>query len=72
MRLDKKNAIKKASRIPEKTLLMLTFCGGFLGTYFAMKYQRHKTKHWQFHAMVIATSILWWILLPIAWICWKQ
>lgn len=45
---DKQKAIRKQYRIPEKTLFMLAFLGGSLGTTLGMNVFRHKTKHWYF------------------------
>lgn len=64
MILDKKKSIIKAWRIPERTLLMLTFFGGFVGTCLAMKYVRHKTKHWQFYIVTIFSAFVWLFGLP--------
>lgn len=59
MYLDKQKAIEKAWRIPEGNLLMCCFAGGFLGTYWGVKYARHKSKHWQFHTAIIVSAFLW-------------
>lgn len=64
MYLDKQKSKQNVWRIPESNLLFLCLCGGFLGTYLAMKYARHKTKHWQFHAAVIGGAFIWLIALP--------
>lgn len=45
MGLDKYFAIKDMYRIREKNLLFLAIIGGATGSYLAMKYFRHKTKH---------------------------
>lgn len=42
--IDKKQAIYRGKRISEKTLLFLSFIGGAVGGYLAMKIHRHKTK----------------------------
>lgn len=64
MYADKQKSIQNAWRIPESNLLILALSGGFLGTYLGMKYQRHKTKHWQFHTVVILSAFLWLLALP--------
>lgn len=64
MYLDKQKSIRKTWRIPESNLIFLCLSGGFLGTYIAMKYIRHKTKHWQFHAAVIVSAMIWLLALP--------
>lgn len=55
---DKARAKKKKWRIPEKTLLCLSFFGGAPGGYAAMLVTRHKTAHWYFHAVNLA-GIAW-------------
>ncbi|WP_204354410.1 DUF1294 domain-containing protein [Mannheimia varigena] len=61
---DKQKARKKEWRVPEVTLLSFCFLGGTIGTYLAMKYFRHKTQHWYFHATVIFATFAWLIGLP--------
>ena len=48
MGIDKKRAIRKEWRIPEKTLFLFCLLGGGLGSTFGMYTFRHKTKHWYF------------------------
>ena len=48
MYVDKQKAIHHAYRIPEKTLFMVSFLGGSLGTWAGMYRFRHKTRHWYF------------------------
>lgn len=48
MGLDKKRAINRQWRIPEKTLFMASIIGGSVGTLIGMYLFRHKTKHWYF------------------------
>ena len=55
---DKKKAQKGAWRVPEATLLLLSFIGGGAGGYLAMHLARHKTKKWYFH-LVNIIGILW-------------
>ncbi|EFX91224.1 hypothetical protein HMPREF0027_1721 [Actinobacillus ureae ATCC 25976] len=64
MYADKQKSRNKAWRVPESNLFFLCFSGGFIGTFLAMKYIRHKTKHWQFHAAVIISGLFWVIALP--------
>lgn len=45
---DKRRAVRKAYRIPEKTLFLIALLGGSLGTTLGMEKFRHKTKHWYF------------------------
>ncbi len=48
MAVDKKRAINKQWRIPEKTLFMCSLLGGSIGTWAGMYAFHHKTKHWYF------------------------
>ena len=62
-KISKKNRVEL--RIPEKTLLMLSFFGGALGGSLAMSLFRHKTKHWYFVA-INAVGLLWQVGAVIA------
>ncbi|WGE90338.1 DUF1294 domain-containing protein [Actinobacillus genomosp. 1] len=64
MYADKQKSVNKTWRVPESNLFFLCFVGGFIGTFLAMKYIRHKTKHWQFHAAVIISGLFWIIGVP--------
>ena len=46
-------------RVPERTLTLLAFCGGFLGAALGMALCRHKTKHAKFLILVPLAVILW-------------
>lgn len=48
MGIDKSRARRKAFRIPEKTLFLLSLLGGSIGAWAGMYVFRHKTKHWYF------------------------
>ncbi|WP_419726962.1 DUF1294 domain-containing protein [Terrisporobacter petrolearius] len=48
MNIDKKKAIKKAYRIPEKNLFFICVLGGSLGMLIGMYKFHHKTKHNKF------------------------
>ena len=56
--VDKKRAVKKKRRIPEKTLITFSLLGGATGGYLAMHFKRHKTKHWYFHLFHII-GLIW-------------
>jgi len=45
---DKRAAIKDRCRVQEKTLFLIAFLWGAIGTYASMMLFRHKTKHWYF------------------------
>jgi uncharacterized membrane protein YsdA (DUF1294 family) len=61
---DKRKAINGKWRIPEATLLGLSFFGGAVGGLFAMTLFRHKTKHWYFWAVNIIALIIH-IAIPV-------
>ncbi len=61
---DKKKAKQGAWRVPEKVLLGLGFLGGGIGALLAMKFLRHKTKHWYFWAVNIA-GLVWQLALVV-------
>jgi uncharacterized membrane protein YsdA (DUF1294 family) len=48
MGIDKKKAIKHQYRIQEKTLWLVAWFGGAVGTTIGMQVYRHKTKHVSF------------------------
>lgn len=49
--VDKRAAIKKSWRIPEKDLHMLEFLGGWIGAFFGQKIFRHKTAKKSYQTM---------------------
>lgn len=59
--IDKRRAIRGAYRIPERTLIALSFAGGALGGLVAMRLVRHKTRKWYF-----AWGLPLFLLLQIA------
>ena len=52
MAVDKTNAMRKARRIPEITLLLIAALGGSLGEWLGMASLHHKTKHKKFLILV--------------------
>lgn len=50
--IDKRRAVKRRWRIPEKTLLGAAMLGGGLGALSGMCLFHHKTKHWKFRILV--------------------
>lgn len=56
--IDKRAAIKKAWRIPEKKLHLLEFLGGWLGALIAQKLLRHKTNKKSFQNMFLLMIFL--------------
>lgn len=67
MFIDKKRAIKKKYRIPEKNLFLVALIGGSLGTTLGMEMFRHKTRHWYFKwgmpLLLIIQLILAWLVV---------
>lgn len=64
MGIDKQRAIKKEWRIKERTLLLIAFLGGGIGSLIGMKVFRHKTKHVKFTLLIpiaaVLTIFLWY------------
>lgn len=46
-------------RVPERTLILLSFLGGCIGAALGMVLCRHKTKHAKFLILVPLSLILW-------------
>lgn len=63
MGIDKHRAIKKAWRIPERTLFMVAFLGGGIGVFIGMHTFHHKTKHIKFIVLFPFAAILYILLL---------
>lgn len=67
MFIDKKRAIKKKYRIPEKNSFLVALIGGSLGTTLGMEMFRHKTRHWYFKwgmpLLLIIQLILAWLMV---------
>lgn len=60
--VDKHKAKAKQLRIPEKTLLLVAFIGGGIGTAIGMKTFRHKTKHPKFTILVPLSAIIFIVI----------
>lgn len=58
MFIDKKKAERGAWRISEKTLILITMFGGWIGTFSGMKLFRHKTKKPKFSVGIPVIMIL--------------
>lgn len=56
---DKIKAKAHKWRIPEKALLGLCLIGGFAGGFLGMEIFRHKTRHWYFYGIIIASLLIW-------------
>ncbi len=62
---------KGGRRVPERTLIALSFCGGCIGALFGMFLLWHKTKHVRFRILVPFSTLIWaagitaWILFAL-------
>lgn len=68
---DKQRAIRQQWRIPERTLLLLSLLGGFIGTHLGRQHFRHKTQRWYFSLTVIISAILW-LVFPTCYFLYKR
>ena len=59
MGIDKRKAVKRAWRIPERTLIILAFLGGGIGSLLGMYFFRHKTKHMKFVILLPTAAVLY-------------
>lgn len=66
MYVDKTKAKKKAWRIPEKTLFLVSVLGGSIGIWMGMYIFHHKTKHLRF---VIGVPMIILIQIMICLYC---
>ena len=67
---DKQRAIRQQWRIPERTLLLLSLLGGFIGIHLGRQHFRHKTQRWYFSLTVIISAILW-LVFPTCYFLYK-
>lgn len=58
LRLDKRAATRGTRHIRERTLLILVWLGGFVGTWAAMHIAHHKTRKWRFRVAPWAALVL--------------
>lgn len=71
MGLDKHKARKKLWRIPEKTLFLIAFLGGSLGSILGMQVFRHKTRHTSFRLGMPAILLLQFLLFYFLHTLWS-
>lgn len=62
---DKWKARRNQWRVPEHTLLALTFAGGGVGALLGMRVFHHKTRKTKFRLGVPAALLLWVLLLGV-------
>ncbi|WP_209797250.1 DUF1294 domain-containing protein [Clostridium moniliforme] len=63
MLIDKEKAKKHKWRIPENTLIFIALIGGSIGSFIAMNFFRHKTKHFKFKVGIPIILIIQLILI---------
>jgi uncharacterized membrane protein YsdA (DUF1294 family) len=63
MGIDKRKAKKNVWRIPERTLILIAFTGGGIGSFLGMRVFRHKTKHAKFAILLPIAAILYAVAL---------
>ncbi|MDF2539918.1 MAG: putative rane protein [Herbinix sp.] len=59
MGMDKHKARKNEWRISERTLLVIAYLGGGIGSYLGMYTFRHKTKHIKFMLLLPISAVLY-------------
>lgn len=64
--IDKKRAMQKRFRIPERTLLWMARLGGGVGSWLGIKLFRHKTKHARFRILVPLWMLIWLVGIVLA------
>ena len=64
--IDKKRAVQKRFRIPERTLLWMARLGGGIGSWLGIKLFRHKTKHTRFRILVPLWILIWMVGIVLA------
>jgi len=67
---DKRRAIMKSRRIPEKVLLLAALIGGSLGELLGMLSYHHKTRHKKFYIgvpVLLVVQVVALVLAPISW-----
>lgn len=65
---DKKQAKKKQSRIPEITLIILSFMGGSIGSLLGMQLFHHKTKKIKFIILIPLSIIFTLLIIFLYWL----
>lgn len=64
--VDKRRAIRREWRIPERTLLLSTWLLGGVGAWLGMRVFRHKTKHRAFQVSAPLAAVLSVTLMMLA------
>lgn len=61
--IDKRRAIRKDWRVPERTLFLVAFLGGGIGSLLGMYLFRHKTKHTSFVVLIPIAAVISLVVL---------
>lgn len=61
--IDKYLAIKKKRRISEKTLILMMYIGGIIGSLLGMLFFHHKTKKIKFYIHNIISIMIWMYII---------
>ncbi|SHG73832.1 DUF1294 domain-containing protein [Marivita hallyeonensis] len=64
---DKRRATQQAWRIPESSLLLWSFIGGWFGAKWAQQCFRHKTRKEPFRTMLNAIPFAWAATATLVW-----
>ncbi len=68
--MDKRRARRDKQRVPEATLLWMTFATGVVGGWFGMSFFRHKTRKRSFQLKMVLVTILNPLWLFLYWRFW--
>jgi len=63
MGIDKRKAARNAWRIRERTLILIAFIGGGIGSFLGMYIFHHKTKHTKFVILLPLAAIIYGIII---------
>lgn len=66
--LDKRKAIRKQWRIPEKVLLGISLFSGVIGSITGMVIFHHKMRKWYFWLIHIIALVLWGFIVYQVWL----
>ncbi len=70
MGIDKSRAKRKAWRIPERTLFLVSLLGGSIGTWAGMYLFHHKSKHWYFVVGMPLILVIQILVFAVLWAKW--
>ena len=67
--IDKSKAKMRKRRIPEKTLIFVSFIGGCIGAFTGMYFFHHKTRHIKFIVLIPLSIAIYGVL--VVYLLWK-